>query len=75
MLGHEASSWSVWCQEEDIEKVREDQERKEYRESALSSDHMSDYISTTSWRLKETKAWRVKKLSELQRMKDKKIED
>ena len=27
MFGHEANSWNVWCQGEDIEKVRKDQGR------------------------------------------------
>ena len=47
MVGHEARSQSVWCQGEDIEKVRKDQGRIENRDSTLSSDHRSDCIGTT----------------------------
>ena len=39
---------SVWCQGEDIEKVRKDQGRIDNRDSTLSRDHMSDCIDTTS---------------------------
>ena len=42
------NSWSVWCQGEDIEKVRNEQGRIENRDSASSSDHKSYYIGTTS---------------------------
>ena len=48
MSSHEAKSWSVWCQTKDIEKVKKDQGRIENRESSLSSDHVINYIGTTS---------------------------
>ena len=49
------SSWSVWCQGEDIEKVKKDQGRIENKESASSIDHWSDCIAQQERRLKETK--------------------
>ena len=41
-------SWSVWCQGEDIEKVRKDQGRIENTDFTSSSDHKSDCIGTKS---------------------------
>ena len=55
MSGHEAKSWSVWCQGEDIEKIREDQGRIE-TDSTSSSNHRSDCIDTTRKRIMEIEA-------------------
>ena len=52
MSGHEAKSWSVWCQGEDIEKVREDQGR-------IETKNLLRQVTTLvkqARRFKETKA-------------------
>ena len=55
-----------WCQGEDIEKVKRKLREIEYRCSSSSKDHWSNYIGTTSKKLKETKVKREKAIKTIE---------
>ena len=68
MFGHEEKE--LECV---VSRRRHWEERIEYKDSTLISDHRGDCIGTTRKETQWDKALRVSKLSELQRLKAKKI--